>query len=104
MKTKRNRILLIVAVLLAAAILPTYISWQWREHRIIKQSEPIQASLERFRQEHGNYPVSLAEISVAEPIYGHLEYIRNSDTSYRLQFLKRPGVALTYNSTEHKWQ
>ncbi len=93
-----------MAVILTAAILPTFISWQWRERRVISHAEPIQALLEHFRQEHGHYPASLAEIGVTEPLYGNLTYIRNSDSSYWLRFLKRPGLAMTYDSSEHKWQ
>jgi hypothetical protein len=103
MKSKRSKIFLFSVLFLTPALVVPYVSMRWREHRITKLSEPIQTTLESFRQQHGRYPGSLPEAGVTKPLYGNLTYQRVSDGVYQLQFLKEPDVPLTFNSTDRKW-
>ena len=76
---------------------------RWREYQLMRQSEPIQASLESYRQQHGQYPDSLAQVGITERIEGPLYYRRESQSSYLLWFGTRLGESLTFNSTQGKW-
>lgn len=74
-----------------------------REHRLMRQAEPIQVSLESYRQQHGYYPDSLSQIGLVEREEGPLYYHRESESSYILWFGTALGESMTFNSTDRKW-
>ena len=66
-----NVTLLAAAFLLALALIVLVAIPRWREHQLMRQSEPIQASLESYLLHHSQYPSSLAQIGISERIEGH---------------------------------
>jgi hypothetical protein len=74
-----------------------------RAHRLMRQAEPIQASLESYRQQHGHYPDSISQIGLVEREEGPLYYQRESESSYILWFGTTLGESVTFNSTDRRW-
>lgn len=70
----------------------------------MRQSEPIRASLENYRQQHGRYPTSLAEIGIVERDDGPIYYRRESESTYILWFGTTLGESKTYQSTDGRWR
>jgi hypothetical protein len=72
LKSKPTKLVLIAgALVLAAIILAPSIASRWGEHRLIQQSQPIQAALDNYRQQPGTYPELLAEVGIADPKFEH---------------------------------
>ena len=74
-----------------------------RAHRLMRQAEPIQASLESYRQQYGHYPDSISQIGLVEREEGPLYYQRESESSYILWFGTTLGESVTFNSTDRRW-
>lgn len=74
-----------------------------REHQLMREAEPIQASLEAYRQQHGQYPESISRIGLVEREEGPLYYQRDSESSYTFWFGTTLGESVAFNSTDRKW-
>jgi hypothetical protein len=62
MKAMIVRFALFVLLNVAAIMAVMFASLRWKEHRLMEQSGPIQASLESYRVTHGHYPDALSRI------------------------------------------
>ena len=104
MKIKRQQAALLVsALLVAATIIAILVKPRWQEHKLMRESEPIQASLESYRQTHGQYPESLTQIGISGKLEGPIFYRQESRASYLLWFGTSLGESRTFDSTDHKW-
>lgn len=100
----KAKTIIAAAVTLSAMIFLALMLPRWREHQLIRQSLPIQASLESDRQQHGYYPDSLERIGMVERLEGPIHYERESESTYRLWFGTTFGESLIYLSADGKWQ
>ena len=72
-----------------------------REHRLIRQARPVQAALENYRQQHGNYPESLEAARIPQP--DEIFYQRSED-GYQLWFGLELGESMTFCSDTGTWK
>lgn len=89
-----------VALLIVGGIVAFSLSWRWREYRLTQQVEPIQTALERYHQQHGSYPESLATASIPE--HEEIFYQRERDGTYLLYFGMELGESVTFHSPDRK--
>ncbi len=90
-----------------ALVLATALWWGspwWRARQLMRQSVPIQTSLEAYRQQRARYPVSLSEIGIVEREEGPIYYRRESESAYILWFGTTLGESETYHSTDRHWR
>lgn len=97
-------LLVILALLLTLAAGTYWLLPIWRERQLIRQAEPIQASLESYRQQYGQYPDSLKQIGIVVWEDGPIYYQRRSDTSYILWFGRELGESTVFDSTTRAWR
>jgi hypothetical protein len=73
------------------------------EARLIRQSKPIQVSLEAYKKQHGQYPTSFKDIGIVERDDGPIYYERKSGDSYILWFGMELGESVVFESTNQTW-
>lgn len=101
---KGIRLVLIVLASLAVVVVILFsFRGEWRERGLKKQSEPIQAALETYRQQHGRYPDSMSQVGFAETEEGPLHYDRKSETAYILWYGLTLGESRVFNSMDRQW-
>jgi hypothetical protein len=99
---KSKRISLVVGVVALVILGIVFATLFSRERQLIRDSQPVQAALEAYRQQHSSYPESLLAANIPEP--DELYYRRETDGSYILWFGKGLGESVTFHSRDAKWQ
>ena len=96
-------VLIALASLAVVVVILFSFQGEWRERGLKKQSEPIQAALETYRQQHGRYPDSLSQAGLEETEEGPLYYDRKSETAYILWYGLTLGESRVFHSVDRQW-
>ncbi len=106
MDTRRNnKIIVVLGLLLLIIVVLALLGDKIRDARLMKKSEEVINSIERYRQIQGKLPTSLDEIGYKNDLPPNdLYYEIINDDLYYITFMHSIDYNYFYYSDERKWR